>query len=132
MKTKEVIDKTGLDRETLRFYETKGLLPKANRTDAGHRIYPPNILVRIDFISKAKHAGFTLKEIKDLIDLQQKKKSCRAGRNVAILKKKQINAQMKALKEMNTILERFIMECEKNGDAGLNRPCHFSFDECCS
>lgn len=132
MKTKEVVDKTGIERETLRFYESKGLLPKTNRNNAGHRIYPDNTIVRIEFISKAKHAGFTLREIKDLIDLKNKKKSCRSGRDVALLKKKQITDQMKALKEMNAILERFIKACEKNGESGLSNPCHFSFEECCS
>lgn len=129
LRTKEVIEKTGVDRETLRFYESQGLLPKMNRTSSGYREYPEQTVARLEFINKAKSAGFTLAEIKSLIDLQQKRGPCRNGRDAAKEKRDEINKKIRILKEMDRILQIFIHECEKSGEAGLNRPCHFSFDE---
>lgn len=128
MQTKDIVKKTNLDRETLRFYEERGLLPKLSRTKSGYRIYSEKVLSRIKFIQKAKEAGFTLSEIKSLIDLQQNKKSCRIGRDLAKIKKTKIKEKISALKKMDKILDNFILECEKNGQEGLSKPCHFSFE----
>jgi len=131
MKTKDITDKTGIDRETLRFYESKGLLPELKRTESGYRIYSDNAVERIKFIQMAKEGGFTLNEIKELIDLQQRKGPCRSSRDIVKIKKNEIAQRVKALNKMNKILTRFISECEKNGEDGLKKPCHFSFDSCC-
>ncbi len=128
MKTIEIVEATGLDRETLRFYESKGLLTDIKRNLSGHRVFPENTVSRIQFIQMAKKAGFTLAEIKQLIDLQKNKESCLRGRDMAQEKRMEISQKMKALKKMDTVLVQFIEECEKNGPAGLNRPCHFTFD----
>jgi len=130
LRTKEVIEKTGVDRETLRFYEGRGLLPKLTRKDSGYRDYPEQTVARLEFINKAKCAGFTLKEIKSLLDLQQKREPCRSVRDAAKEKREEIKTKLKALKEMDMVLQKFIHECEKDGESGLGRPCHFSFDKC--
>lgn len=131
MKTKDIIDQTGIDRETLRFYESKDLLPNLNRTTNGYRIYPSSTINRIKFILTAKNAGFTLKEIKELIELQQRRGPCRNSRDLVKEKKEEIGKKIKALNKMDKILTRFISECEKNGEDGLKRACHFSFDQTC-
>ena len=131
MKTKDVTQKTGIDRETLRFYESKGLLPDLDRTDSGYRIYPSGTIERIKFIQTAKSAGFTLSEIKELIYLQKKMGPCRSSRDIVKIKKTEVADKIKALKKMDKILSSFISECEKNGELGLKKPCHFSFDHCC-
>lgn len=131
MKTKDITDKTGIDRETLRFYESKGLLPNLDRTESGYRVYSANTIERIKFIHTAKSAGFTLNEIKELIDLQQRRGACRNSRDIVKVKKAEIMVRLKSLKKMDKILTQFISECEKNGEEGLKKPCHFSFDNCC-
>ena len=55
-----------LNREALRYYENSGLIPKAGREANGYRAYPSETLVLLDFISTAKEAGFSLREIKEL------------------------------------------------------------------
>ncbi len=127
MKTKDIVEKAGIDRETLRFYESKGLLPDLNRTGAGYRIYPDSTVERIGFIQTAKSAGFTLKEIKELLDLQQRRGPCRVSRDLVKIKKDEVAQKITALKKMDKILSRFIFECEKNGSEGLKKTCHFSF-----
>ncbi|GAB4025305.1 MAG: hypothetical protein Fur0010_28490 [Bdellovibrio sp.] len=130
MKTKDITEKTGIVRETLRFYESKGLLPKLSRTESGFRVYPNNTVDRIKFIQMAKGAGFTLNEIKELIDLQQSRGACSIGRDIVRIKKSEIAERIKSLKRMDRVLTRFISACEENGVEGLKKPCHFSFDFC--
>ncbi len=128
MKTKDVLKKSGLDRETLRFYEKKGLLPKLTRTDSGYRVYPLETISRLSFIRTAKDAGFTLREIKELIDLKGRRVSCRTGRDMAIVKLLELDIKMMALKDMKKTLRNFVNACESKGEKGLDRPCHLSFD----
>ena len=128
MKTKEVLEKTGIDRETLRFYETKGILPAITRTNAGYRIFPEETINRIQFIKTAKGAGFTLKEIKELVELKQNGATCKVGRELALKKQGELKLKMKALKEMNKVLDSFINACEAKGKVGLKRKCHLSFE----
>lgn len=130
MRMKDIVERTGIDKETLRFYESKGLLPESKRTESGYRIFSAETVVRIQFITTAKKVGFTLSEIKDLVDLQQNSDPCRSGRDMAKSKKAEISDKIKALKKMDKMLARFIFECEKNGEKGLNKPCHFSFEKC--
>lgn len=131
MRTKDILKGAQIDRETLRFYETKGLLPTITRTDGGYRIYPDETLSRLQFIKTAKGAGFTLREIRELVELKQKGATCRAGRDIAVKKRDELKIKMKALKEMNKVLNSFISACEEKGESGLKRKCHLSFDTLC-
>jgi DNA-binding transcriptional MerR regulator len=66
MKIKELSDATGISRDTIRFYEKTGVLPKAKKEKNGYRRYPAESVVQLKMISRAKVLGFTLNEIKDL------------------------------------------------------------------
>ncbi|MDB5055983.1 MAG: hypothetical protein JWM44_4033 [Bacilli bacterium] len=54
-----------LNMETLRFYEKNGLIPVPIRSESGYRLYPEELLIRLEFIKNAKYCGFTLKQIKN-------------------------------------------------------------------
>ena len=128
MRTKDVIEKSGIDRETLRFYEKKGLLPDTKRTDSGYRIYPEEVIQRIHFIKTAKSAGFTLSEITELVGLKQSGVTCKTGRDLAIKKRDELKEKIRAIKNMSRTLDLFIDACESRGEAGLKKKCHLSFD----
>jgi DNA-binding transcriptional MerR regulator len=57
----------GLSTDTVRFYEREGLLPKAERTAANYRVYPPEALARLQFIRKAQALGLSLEETKRVL-----------------------------------------------------------------
>jgi DNA-binding transcriptional MerR regulator len=63
---KDVADRSGFTAATLRYYEEIGLLPEANRTPAGYRLYDDRTLHLLAFIARAKQLGCTLDEIGDL------------------------------------------------------------------
>ena len=64
----EVAERTGFSTPTLRYYEHIGLLPLAERTPAGYRLYGDRTIERLTFIARAKQLGCTLEEITDLAD----------------------------------------------------------------
>lgn len=69
MRTGELARRAGVNLQTIRFYEREGLLPKPARTTSGYRAYQPSDLERVVFIKRNQELGFTLAEIKQLIDL---------------------------------------------------------------
>ena len=68
LKIGEVAKRSGVGIETLRFYEKSGLLDKPRRTASGYRLYDEHILERLSFIKKAQTLGFSLDEIRELIE----------------------------------------------------------------
>jgi MerR family transcriptional regulator, mercuric resistance operon regulatory protein len=61
--------RTGVNIETIRFYERVGILPKPPRSAGGHRIYAPNQLMRLHFVRRSRELGFSLDEIRGLLRL---------------------------------------------------------------
>lgn len=69
MRSGELARNAGVNLQTIRFYERQGLLPKPARTASGYRSYQQNDLERVLFIRRNQELGFTLAEIKQLVDL---------------------------------------------------------------
>ena len=67
MRTGELARRAGVNVETLRYYERRGLLPEPARRPSGHREYPPAALDRMRAIKRAQRLGFTLSEIERLL-----------------------------------------------------------------
>ncbi|ODN43477.1 heavy metal-responsive transcriptional regulator [Piscirickettsia litoralis] len=61
----------GVTAVTIRFYEKKGLIPKARRSASGYRYYGAEVLNELNLIHNAKEAGFSLDEAKELVELSQ-------------------------------------------------------------
>lgn len=68
LKIGEVSRLSGIGIEALRFYEKSGLLDRPGRTYSGYRLYDESVLERLTFIKQAQVLGFTLEEIKQLIE----------------------------------------------------------------
>lgn len=93
--------------ETLRYYEKKGLiLPK--RIDNGYRMYPEAILDRLNFIKRAKEAGFTLEEIRKTFQLFDYQLNSEDLSNIMVegikAKIKEIDTRIDSLMEIREIL----------------------------
>src|SRR6266404_796308 len=59
-----------VNRETVRYYERRRLLPRASRSISGYRVFPDDALRRLRFIRHAKVLGFSLNEIRELLTLR--------------------------------------------------------------
>ena len=66
----ELAEQAGVNRETLRYYERRGLLRPALRTASGYRVYDRGSAARLRFIKRAQAFGFSLEEVRDLLGLK--------------------------------------------------------------
>ena len=67
MRSGEVAEAAGVNQQTLRYYERRGLLPEPSRSPGGHRLYPDDAVTRILIIKAAQRLGFTLTEVQELL-----------------------------------------------------------------
>lgn len=68
LRSGQVADAAGVNRQTLRYYERRGLVPEPHRTLGGHRLYPAETVTLLRIIKTAQRLGFTLDEVADLIE----------------------------------------------------------------
>lgn len=66
----QVAAAAGVNRQTLRYYERRGLLAQPDRTLGGHRVYPPETVTVLRLIKTAQQLGFTLHEVAELLAVQ--------------------------------------------------------------
>lgn len=69
LRSGDVARAAGVNTETLRYYERRGLLPPPDRTPGGHRLYPPDTVAMLRVIKAAQRLGFTLDEVADLLEV---------------------------------------------------------------
>lgn len=102
----------GVSPDTLHYYEKERLIRPAARTAAGYRLYDAETLRRLRFIKRAQQCGFTLSDIKALLDLQHADNACREDvRNLAIEKRLYIEHKLKTLQTMSCALDALIQRC---------------------
>jgi MerR family transcriptional regulator, mercuric resistance operon regulatory protein len=68
LRTGEVAERAGVNIQTLRYYERRGLLAEPVRSLGGHRLYPPGTVDLLNVIKAAQRLGFTLDEVAELLD----------------------------------------------------------------
>lgn len=96
---------SGVNLETIRFYERQKLLPSPPRTAAGYRLFPAESVQRVRFIRRAQLLGFSLKEIKDLLALSAARgASCATVRRRAHEKIAEVEQKIAALQSMHRAL----------------------------
>lgn len=67
LRSGQLADAAGVNPQTLRYYERRGLLAEPERTLGGHRLYPSEAVTVLRAIKAAQRLGFTLEEISDLV-----------------------------------------------------------------
>jgi MerR family mercuric resistance operon transcriptional regulator len=107
----------GVGVETVRFYQRRGLLDTPTR-DAGIRRYGSHDVRRLRFIRQAQSAGFTLEEIKELLDLDASEDRPRA-RELAKARVKALDKRIAELERARDALRRLARECASGSDG----PC---------
>ena len=71
MQIGEVAERTGLSLRTIRHYEEVGLLPAAERSPGGFRLYGEDAVARLLLIKQMKPLDFTLEQMRDLIEVRE-------------------------------------------------------------
>jgi MerR family mercuric resistance operon transcriptional regulator len=116
LNTGELARRAGVNVETVRYYERRGLIPEPPRSESGYRRYPPATVARISFIRRAKELGFSLKEIIDLLALRvDPGTTCRDVKRKAEEKISSIDEKIEDLNKMRYALERLAASCSGSG-----------------
>lgn len=121
--------------DSIRFYEREGLVSPVRKAGSGYRLYTQEAVRRIAFIKQAQQCGFSLAEIRELLELRSDERSCCDDvYRVAVGKKLQLEKKVKALNAMSRALSGLIEMCSQDWksleacpilgalEAGIGRP----------
>jgi Hg(II)-responsive transcriptional regulator len=114
MRTGEVAAEAGVNVQTLRYYERRGLLPEPARRESGYRVYGPDAVRRVRFIKRAQELGFALSEADTLLALAAGgPDSCEAARGLAEEKIGELDRRIADLQAMRESLQRLADTCAR-------------------
>ena len=117
--TGQLAEAAGVNLQTVRYYERRGLLPEPSRTASGHRKYGPTDVDRLLFVRRAQALGFTLREIEDLIELTADRAVTAADvRSRVEAKVAHLDARIEELKRIRTALTALAGSCSAHGSMG--------------
>ncbi|GAA2598984.1 Hg(II)-responsive transcriptional regulator [Dactylosporangium fulvum] len=108
LRTGEVAEQAGVNIQTLRYYERRGLLAEPARTIGGHRLYPPDTVALLVVIKAAQRLGFTLDEVAELLAAGRRRHPAPDLRQRAVDKIAEIDAKIADLTEIRTVLSQVV------------------------
>ena len=103
-------ERAGVNVETIRYYQRRGLVEEPTKPLGGHRRYSASAVKRVVFIKRAQQLGFTLEEVKALLRLEDGQ-SCSETRTLAEHKLAVIEVRLADLNRMRRLLKNLISEC---------------------
>lgn len=120
--------RAGVNIQTVRFYERRGLIPLAPRRDSGYRMFSTEEVRLVRFIKKAQTLGFTLEEIEGFLQLRHEALPCNQAREMAERKLADIDGKLRQLQAMKEALQTLVRSCKRSGKTGAC-PILDAFDE---
>lgn len=113
-------NRTGVNGETIRYYEKIGLMPNPARTSGGHRVYNHAHLKRLSFVRRSRELGFTLHEIRELLELVDGGDyTCAEIHDRTIIHLDDVAKKIRDLQKMQRTLKTMASKC----DGGLVPEC---------
>jgi MerR family transcriptional regulator, copper efflux regulator len=118
LKIGDVAKQTGIGIETLRFYERSGLLDAPIRTEAGYRLFGADALATLEFIKRAQLLGFTLSEIKRIIEESRTGESpCEEVRETVRQRLIELDEKLRQMQLYRDALAKTLLQWDKTGKA---------------
>jgi MerR family transcriptional regulator, copper efflux regulator len=116
VKIGELAGRVGVGVETIRYYERRALLTEPERTRAGYRRYAEQDVLRLRFILRCKDLGFSLSEIRQLLDLRVAPGSTAADvRRSAAVKVASVEEKIADLERIRAALRQLMGSCSAHG-----------------
>lgn len=117
MRTSEVAAEAGVNPQTLRYYERRGLLPEPQRSASGYRAYDRQAVRIVRFVKRAQELGFALDDVESLLQLAEGgPESCDVARGMAVEKIADLESRIADLQAMRGALARLVETCEQPRD----------------
>lgn len=114
MKIHELSKLSGINLETIRYYEKTGLLPEPQRSSNGYRCYDQASLSLLKFIKSCRSLGFSLEDIKQLIQLRHKPTEHYHADQIILKQLEQVEQKIQQLLEIQTFLKQLSCQKEHN------------------
>ena len=116
MKIGTLAQRADVGIDTIRYYEREGMIPAPQRTESGYRDYRDSDVTRLRFVRRAKLLGFTLQEIRELMDLTATASDDMAGlNNRAQAKLDDVNIRIDELVRVRDALQQLVEACPGHG-----------------
>jgi DNA-binding transcriptional MerR regulator len=104
----------GVSRDTLRYYERKGLLARPQRSNAGYRLYPAEAAKRLRVIRGALALGFTVEELAGIFKARgENQRPCERVREMAMHKAEDLRRRIDELSRLRRELLRTVKRWEE-------------------
>lgn len=124
MRTGEVADAAGVNIQTLRYYERRGLLREPDRSLGGHRVYPPETVTALRTIKTAQRLGFSLDDVAELLEVGRRPRL----HERAVAKLAEIEAKIADLEEIRATLRAAVdAGCDDLAACAGNESCPLPF-----
>ena len=118
MQIAELEQRTGVNRHTLRYYEKAGLLQEVERRGNNYRDYPEKAVERVGMVRQLKALGFSLREIREVLDaLRSDSIDCEQGAVLMAEKKAAVDDKIRELKQVSALLGREQQRLEESAAA---------------
>jgi DNA-binding transcriptional MerR regulator len=112
MRSGQAAARAGVNIQTLRYYERRGLLPTPARRSSGYRVYGPDAVALVRFGKRAQQLGFSLDEAASLLSLAGGgPESCDAARTLAEQRIAELDRRIADLESMRSSLRTFAATC---------------------
>ena len=109
---------SGVNLETVRYYERIGLMPAPDRTEGGHRLYGEAHSRRLTFIRRGRELGFGIEAIRALLDLAEPgHRSCDEVQAIAADHLAEVRAKLADLARLEAILANTVSRCASHASA---------------
>ena len=106
-----VANACGVSTDTLRHYERIGLLPRAARSAAGYRRFPPHTIDRVRLIQRALTIGFSLRELASVLERRERgEPPCRRGRALVGERLASLESRLSELSELRDEMRGLLRE----------------------
>ncbi|HZD66414.1 MAG TPA: MerR family transcriptional regulator [Acidimicrobiales bacterium] len=115
MRSSEVASLAGVNVQTLRYYERRGILPQPLRSDSGYRSYDAQAVRTVRFVKCAQQLGFSLEEVDSLLELAAGgPRNCDAAKMLATEKIGELEAKITRLSVMRESLLQLVATCDRS------------------
>ncbi|GAA1580117.1 hypothetical protein GCM10009789_37350 [Kribbella sancticallisti] len=122
MWTSELARKAGVNPETLRYYERRGILPAPERTPSGYRNYPDWAVHLVRFVKRSQELGYSLTDIEHLLRLGDSgAASCAEARAITAARLADLDRKIADLRRMRDSLAHSATTCQGPGPGRLCR-----------
>jgi MerR family mercuric resistance operon transcriptional regulator len=118
--TGQVAKRAAVNLQTIRYYQQRGLLPDPPRSASGYRCFTDDAVRRVRFVKRGQELGFSLEELKELLELRvQPGASCAQVRQRAEAKVVNIDERIRVLRAMRKALKRLADSCTGRGPVSV-------------